>query len=82
MMNGSVLKTEYIVKLTNKGRCQAGEGWDRICPVNRSPMRHRHTGGGDMGDDKEGQKTDVMSDKDVRVTNDTGKKRQTINSSD
>lgn len=74
-MNGSRLEMEYMVTLTNKGRCQAGEGWDWSRPVNRSPTRDRNTGGGEMGDDKEGQETDVMSDKEVRVTNDAGTQR-------
>lgn len=82
MMNGSLQETEYMVTLTNKGRCQAGEGWDWSRPVNRSPTRDRNTGGGEMGDNKEGQKTDVMSDKEVRVTNDADLQRRAINNSD
>lgn len=75
MMDGSALRMEYIVTLTNKGRCQAGEGCDWSRPVNGSPMRDRRTGGGEMGDNKEGQRTDVTSDKEARVTNGAGTKR-------
>lgn len=71
-----------MVTLTNKGRCQAGEGWDWSRPVNRSLTRDRDPGGGEMGHDKEGQKTDVMSDEEATETNDTGTQRWTINNCD
>lgn len=61
---------------------RGSEGWDWSRPVNRSPTRDRNTGGGEMGDDKEGQETDVMSDKEVRVTDDAAAQRWTINNSD
>lgn len=53
MMNGSLLEMEYIETLTNKGRCQAGEGWSWSRPVNRSLTRDRNTGGGGVRDDKD-----------------------------
>lgn len=87
MMNGSALEMENTVMVTNKGRCQAGgarggEGWDWSRPVNRSPTRGRNTGGGETGDDKEGQETDVMRDREVRMTDEVAAPRWTIDKSD
>lgn len=46
-----------------------------------STGRRRGTGG-EMEDDKEGQETDVMSDTEVRATDDAAAQQWTINNSD